>query len=221
MKHTFLILGIFLLTITTTGCSFSNQTPEPITDNQIENHDMSDQALNMEGIRVYNLDTNTSTLAWSAKRIASAPHTGTVGIQSGSITFKDNIFTEGGFTMDMTTIAEDENAEALVRHISNEDFFNVERFPESQIEIKSLEQIEGDTYHVIADLIIKEITNEVEFDAKIDMNQEQLTADANFDIDRTKWDITFDSGSIFKELGDKAIRDQIEYTIHLELTTEK
>jgi hypothetical protein len=41
------------------------------------------------------------------------------------------------------------------------------------------------------------------------------TSKAKIKIDRTKWDIIYNSGNFFKDLGDKLILDEIEFDIHL------
>ena len=40
-------------------------------------------------------------------------------------------------------------------------------------------------------------------------------ANANIKIDRTKWDVVYKSGSVFKQLGDKIILDEIVFDISL------
>ena len=40
-------------------------------------------------------------------------------------------------------------------------------------------------------------------------------AKATIKIDRTKWDIVYNSGNFFKDLGDKLILDEIEFDISL------
>ena len=51
--------------------------------------------------------------------------------------------------------------------------------------------------------------------ANIDINGTNFQADSKIKIDRTKWDITYKSGNFVKELGDKAILDEIEFDIFL------
>jgi hypothetical protein len=47
-----------------------------------------------------------------------------------------------------------------------------------------------------------------------------LSAKADFVIDRTKWDIKYGSGSFFKEMGDKAIKDEIIFSLDLKFIRE-
>ena len=40
-------------------------------------------------------------------------------------------------------------------------------------------------------------------------------ANAKIKLDRTKWDVKYNSGNFFKDLGDKLISDDIEFDISL------
>jgi hypothetical protein len=42
-----------------------------------------------------------------------------------------------------------------------------------------------------------------------------LLANSEFSIDRTKWDIKYDSGNFFQDLGDRAIKDDIYFNINI------
>jgi hypothetical protein len=47
------------------------------------------------------------------------------------------------------------------------------------------------------------------------MNAESVTATADFEIDRTEWDIRYGSGKFFKDIGDKAINDNFNVKLNL------
>jgi len=47
------------------------------------------------------------------------------------------------------------------------------------------------------------------------MDATQLTANAEFDIDRTEWDIKYGSGKFFQNLKDKAINDNFKVKLAL------
>ncbi|MBT7726286.1 MAG: YceI family protein, partial [Flavobacteriales bacterium] len=38
---------------------------------------------------------------------------------------------------------------------------------------------------------------------------------SNIKIDRTKWDVQYNSGNFFENLGDKLILDEIEFDVYL------
>ena len=74
-----------------------------------------------------------------------------------------------------------------------------------------MEQNLPNVYTVTADLTIKGITNPVTFDITTTAN----TATTKFKVDRTKYDIKYNSASIFRAIGDKAIDDDFELTVAL------
>ena len=47
------------------------------------------------------------------------------------------------------------------------------------------------------------------------MDGGSLKAASQFEINRTRWGVNYNSGSIFKRLGDKAIKDGIMYDVEL------
>jgi hypothetical protein len=64
-------------------------------------------------------------------------------------------------------------------------------------------------------LTIKDISQLIAFPAKITFKDGQIFAQAEFNIDRTQWDIKYGSGQFFKELADKAIKDEINFKIEI------
>lgn len=172
------------------------------------------------------LDTSKSTLKWVGKKV-TGQHDGNVKIKSGSVTFgKNNNLSKGTFVLDMKSISNNDVEspkwrKKLVDHLKNEDFFNVEKFPTAKFVIKSSKKSKKvNTWDVTGALTVKNKTNEVTFPATITTKGNQKMAKASFKIDRSKWDIKYNSGSFFdpKKLGDKLIYDDIE--IELNLVTE-
>jgi polyisoprenoid-binding protein YceI len=169
------------------------------------------------GTAAYVLDADASTLAWQAAKVIGSPHAGTTDFSSGDLTFEKGVFQEGSFIIDLTTIESDEGLDSLVDHLKNEDFFDVENFPISTIEVTSMDALEDSDmmYTLTGDLTILGETHEVTFPAEVIVTDGIMTAHAEFEIDRTVWGMTFSSGSIFKQLGDAAIKDDIAYTLDL------
>lgn len=163
----------------------------------------------------WNLNTEQSTLTWSASRLASSEHTGTVDITSGTLEVGETGFTGGEFVMDMDSITESNNNETFIKHVKSDDFFSVADFPESRFVITEVTPQDGNTYQVKGDLTIRGITNPIEFTATAQGDATVLAMSAEFEIDRTLWDIKFDSSSFVQNLGDKAIKDEIGYELDL------
>lgn len=173
---------------------------------------------------VYVLDTKASTVDWKGtKKIGEKFHNGKIQVKGGEVTTdKKNNVTGGNVVIDMTTItnddlAADKDSQAkLVGHLSNEDFFNVKKYPTSTFKIKSVSAQAKDEVLVKGDLTMIGKTQAIEFPAKIKAEAGALTGDAVVKIDRTKWGLKYGSGNIFKELSaDKIINDEIELTLKL------
>jgi len=194
MKKTILTL---LLAIVTT---FSFAT-KPHTDN----------------VRV---DTKSSTVKWIGSKVASA-HEGTINIQKGMLMINHGTLVGGQFSIDMNTIKNtdiesEEYSAKLEGHLKNEDFFNVENYPTATITIITAVKGVGNAYKIVANLTIKGITHPISFSADVNVNGINFLATANIKIDRTKWDITYNSGNFFENLGDYLIKDEIEFDVFLQ-----
>lgn len=189
----------------------SSAPVDPPAGEENKDSEMMDLSENMRGI-----DLENSKLFWSAERIVGGSHTGTVAIKEGSLELHDNGIPSGGkITFDMTGITESKNSEAFLGHISSDDFFSVETFPTAMVEITNLEAAGGENFNATANLTIKDSTNEIEFPVKIVEADGVFKVTADIEIDRTQWGITFDSASVFKQIGDKAIRDIVPISFEI------
>ena len=88
-------------------------------------------------------------------------------------------------------------------------------FPFANFEITSVTG-EGSKLTVSGNLTIKDKTHNIEFPAVISYegNDMHLKSEA-FSIDRTKWGVNYGSKTIFGDLGDKFINDEIELVVEL------
>lgn len=173
--------------------------------------------------QTYKVDAAKSKLEWLGKKVTGEHH-GTINIKSGSLHFTDGKFDGGEFEIDMKSIInldlEDETWNAkLVNHLKSDDFFSVESYPVSILKIKEVKNYKDENsdanYWVIADLTIKGITNPVEFTAKLENQGDIVTGVANINVDRSKYNVKYGSGSFFKGLGDKMIYDDFHMKVNL------
>jgi len=170
----------------------------------------------IDNVRV---DSKSSTIKWIGSKVASS-HEGNVSIEKGTLAIDHGTLVGGEFSINMNSItctdilAEKKN-QYLVSHLKDEDFFNVESFPQAIIKIVRAVKGSDNSYKIIADLTIKGKTHPISFQADVNINGKNFLATANIKIDRTKWDIQYGSGSFFDNLGDKMILDEIEFDIYL------
>lgn len=169
-----------------------------------------------EDVTVYKLDTGASTLYWEGSKVVGA-HDGTVDIKWGEGYVYDGQPLAGTVVIDMTRIVvldiEDPSVNArLQTHLETDDFFSVEAHPTATLDMVRMEAREAagldePNYTVFANLTIKGVTHGIVFPARIQLAGEEITASADFDIDRTRWGIRYGSGRFFENLGDNMIND--------------
>jgi len=170
----------------------------------------------------FKVDPAASRLEWKAGKKIGSFHHGDIKIKSGLV----EVDNKGGLksadiVVDMKSIANEDLTDPgynkkLVGHLSSDDFFKVEQFPESTFVLKSMKQKGAkDEYEVTGDLTIIGKTQPVSFPAKVSIEQGVLKGSGVVTIQRLKWGLQYGSGSIFKTLtADKIIND----TFDLKLT---
>ncbi len=171
----------------------------------------------------YTVDAAASTFKWHAKKI-TGEHSGVATFKGGSVSLKGNVLVGAEILVDMTTIdatdLQGEWHDKLVGHLKSDDFFSTEKHTTATIKIKSATAIKGakageNNYNVVADLTIKGITKEVKFGAFVVVKDGQVIANADFDIDRTLYDIKYGSASFFEGIGDKAIANTFNVKVRV------
>jgi polyisoprenoid-binding protein YceI len=160
------------------------------------------------------IDVAKSSINWLAKKV-TGQHSGTVNFKDGALVFKGKKLTGGTFTVDMTSLTatdlQGEYQEKLNGHLKADDFFGTDKFPTSKLVFKTIAVKSANIYTVTGDLTIKGITQPITFDLATTAN----SATTKFMVDRTKYDIKYNSGTFFSTIGDKAIDDEFELKVAL------
>jgi len=179
----------------------------------------------------FNIEPDLSTIYWTGSKPAGE-HKGKIKIKSGEITFNNDTLVSGKFSIDMNSISvldlTGEEKKDLENHLKGniqgkeDHFFNVKKYPDALFIIKSANK-ETDFYSIYGELIMKGISNPIKFKATInfsrDFNNMKLTTE-NFEIDRTKWGIEYKSKSIFDDLKERFIYDEIGLQVILKATRD-
>ena len=167
----------------------------------------------------FEIDTKASKVNWTGKKV-TGEHTGYLLLGNGVVTVDKNAVTSDKVNMDMnsivcTDLTNEEYNKKLIGHLKSDDFFSVEKHPNSTFEITSVKPAGNGQYTVKGNLSIKGITNEISFPAKISVDKNVVKANGTAKIDRTKWDIRYGSGKFFDGLGDKMIYDEFEISFDI------
>lgn len=180
--------------------------------------------ISAQTISEYQLNTSKSKIKWIGKKFLGK-HYGWINFKSGNLTFVGNRIISGNFEIDMNTIRnEDLTDEAynqkLVNHLKSDDFFGVAKFPTSTFTITHSTPIQNakpdePNFAITGKMTIKGITQTISFPAFVKSEGNSLRAKATLEIDRTKFNVRYGSGSFFDNLGDNVIYDN--FTIELDL----
>ena len=172
----------------------------------------------------FEIDPTASTIEWRGTK-PTGEHIGTIGIQEGVIMANDEEIAGGKVTVDMNSITvldegmAPEDRESLANHLKGTvegketDFFNVQEFPVAVFEITGVSEVNGENM-LQGNLTIKNETKNIEIPVTTSISGDELTLQSEtFTIDRTDWGVNYGSKSIFDDLGDNFISDDMELKI--------
>ena len=176
--------------------------------------------------RQFEVDEDSSIINWVGSK-PTGEHNGSIKVQSGEMEFKEGKLVSGKFTIAMKSIVvEDLKGQDkidLENHLKGtvegkeDHFFNIKKYPKAYFKIKSVEPYKN-KFKIKGDLELKGAINSVEFVSEVkfgnDMQAVKILSE-QFKIDRTKWGISFMSQSVFDDLKDKFISDEILLQIYI------
>lgn len=160
---------------------------------------------------VFHLDRASSSIKWKAYHKGGFdPRFGTLESE-GSLTLENDAIASGKFTIDMNSLRTDDDAVDVAKtggktaadldgHLKNEDFFEVEKYPTAKLDITSVRPFDpakdksvlADATNVISgNLTIKEKTVNISFPAKVSINENEVTVQSKFSINRQDWGLTY------------------------------
>lgn len=206
---------------------YSSCTENPKSD-QAEVSEAKEVA-NVENASTLLIDNQNSEVKWVGTR-PGRRHNGTIGIKQGTFQAANNSLVGGTIILDMHDIdvqdQQGEDKQKLTRHLKSPDFFDVENHPEAKFEITSVEQIDDSnqaataaaqsdsefqlanpTHRISGNLTMRGNTLGITFPARINASSEEIHAEAKFNIDRTKWGVSYQDEA---KAADKA-RDKFIY----------
>ena len=107
------------------------------------------------------------------------------------------------------------------------DFFDADKFGTAKFEITKVEPytpnssdtsvVEGANFRISGNFTLKDVTKNITFPARIDLDGNTLKAKGNFDIDRRQWNMNYGND---KTLGDKFISEKVNIELDLQATKQ-
>lgn len=215
MRTKFLSL-LFVMAVTTSLVNCKKKADEASTS------DAETVAIAESTAVKYTADASQSSIEWKGSK-PTGTHNGTINIENGTLEVQDGIIQSGAFLIDMSSITvldmEGEYKDKLENHLKGtvegkeDHFFDINKFPSAAFEVTGSETIEGKT-NLSGNLTIKGIKNNITFPVTVSNEGDVFTLTSDtFTIDRTKWNVNYGSKSIFDDLGDSFVNDEVDLKI--------
>lgn len=224
-KLQFLIIGVLFAF----GC-----TQDPKSD-EAEVSEAQEVTMPDESATTYSINKAASEVRWVGTK-PTGRHDGKFPIKDGGISVKNSEIVGGSITMDLANLEitdaeiSEEDRGKLSGHLKSDDFFKVESFPEAKFEITSVKpytagtaanenaDVEEDsefklanpTHTITGNLTLRDTTNSISFPAIVNISEDQITAKAKFNIDRTDWGVSYgDEEAVTDKARDKFIYNKV------------
>lgn len=174
----------------------------------------------------YIVNVSESSIHWKGFK-PTGTHMGTISLDNGVFKTDDGKLQSGTFLINMksinvTDLEAGNGKENLESHLKGTvegkegDFFNVTKFPTAAFEITSTESLAAGKTRLSGNLAMIGQKHNISFPVTITNDGDIMTIESeSFTIDRTTWGINFKSKSVFDNLGDKFINDDMELKIVL------
>lgn len=173
---------------------------------------------------VYELDLEGSELRFLGKNsILGKKHGGTIQFLSGSVTITDTLLSAAEFVIDMTSVAgtgfdDEEESNNFAGHLMSADFFDSEKYPTATVvwtgDADNVFKLKGE-----ADLTMKGVTKRIPLNVSLAPSDENnINIGGSLIINRTDFGVNYNSGSVFTDLGDHVIDDEVPVVFSLEIS---
>ncbi len=162
--------------------------------------------------------TDKSGVQWTGSKL-TLKHEGNINIQEGEFWIKEGKITAGRVVLDMNSITvsdlEGKDKEDLETHLKDTDFFETHEFPTGKFVLTEIKELNDSTFthEVSGNLSLKGISKRISFPAVITIEGNNFIANANFNIDRSKW------GIVYKGRLDNIISDEINLNIMIQASS--
>ena len=202
-----IIIGLLLIT----GCS----TKDKNSSKEVKVLSVIETKLNTG---LYNVLEDSSQVLWECEWLGGAKHDGSVQLVSGSIDISETSDVNGKFIVDLNSmkcfdLKNEFTNKKLIGHLKSDDFFDVANYPNAVLELVSGKNISGNEFKFNGNLTIKGRTHPVTFKGTVVEDNSSYDADLKLIFDRSKYDVRYRSASLFSDLGDRIIADDVKLTV--------
>jgi len=174
----------------------------------------------------YQLQVDSSYAEWKGYLRTGYFNEGSIQVKSEAVEVTDGIVSGGTFIMPLYTLKNfnlptDSLKEQLIHHLMSSDFFDMLLYPELTFRIASVQSMDTKPGHSVdsANFLVKGDFSmlgkalQIDFPAKIHVENGQLSIEAKLKIDRTKWGMVYATQSDLED--EEFIMPEVDIAISL------
>jgi polyisoprenoid-binding protein YceI len=171
--------------------------------------------------QTWQIDSTHSSIQFTVRHMVVAKVHGRFTRFEGSVTANGEL-TAGSAEVKIDASSIDTQVEGRDNHLRSPDFFDVEKFPSLLFRSKRVEPAGKDSYRVVGELTLRDVTREIVLDTELlgritdPFGVERLAFSARTSIDRKEFGLTWNKAL---ETGGVLVGDRID--IQLDIQTVK
>lgn len=169
---------------------------------------------------VWKIDSAHTEAAFAVKHLMISTARGRFGAVEGTVEFDPSDLANASAQVTIDASSIDTREAQRDAHLRSADFFDVEKYPTLTFKSRKVEDIKGDTFKLVGDLTIKDITSEVALDVtshgfeKDPWGGERTGFSAETSISRKEFGLLWNQ---ILETGGLAVGDVVKITLDVEL----
>lgn len=157
----------------------------------------------------FDVDVSKSTIGFRGEKVTGG-HDGSFKDFSGKVVMEGEKATSLEFTVKMESVESD--ADKLTSHLKTDDFFAVDKHPESTFKSTKISEKAGEngaTHEIEGELTMRGVTKSITFPAKVEITDDQAKGSAEFVINRKDFEIKYEG------MKDDLIKDDVSLGLDL------
>jgi len=168
----------------------------------------------------WTIDASHSEVGFAVKHLMISTVRGRFASVSGAVEFGEGDYADASVVVTIDAASIDTREEKRDAHLRSADFFDVEKFPALTFKSRRVQAMKGDTFQLVGDLTIRDITREVVLDVEVagfqkdPWGNQKAGFSASTKVNRKDFGLTWNAAL---ETGGVLVADEIKISLDVQL----
>lgn len=171
-------------------------------------------------LTAWSIDSAHSQVGFAVKHLMISTVRGRFGAVSGTVEFPEGDYRDARASVTIDAASIDTGEEKRDAHLRSADFFDAGKFPTLTFTSRRVQAIDGDTFQLVGDLTIRDVTREVVLDVEVDGFQkdpwggERAGFSATTKVNRKDFGLSWNQAL---ETGGLLVGDEVKISLDVQL----